>query len=146
MNNDAVITCPRTEFSSTSINYIYDYLGRLVEKNISNNSPIRYNYITNGKRTSSLVKSIDINGDIYSYKYDKLNNITHIYHNGILENRYDYDDYNELIKEDDYNHNKTIKYQYDQLGNILSKKVYELESDILVAQDIYEYNNLNWED
>ncbi len=146
MNNDAVITCPRTEFSSTSINYIYDYLGRLVEKNISNNSPIRYNYITNGKRTSSLVKSIDINGDIYSYKYDKLNNITHIYHNGILENRYDYDDYNELVKEDNYILNKRVEYTYDSLGNILFKKAYELGTDNLVAQDRYQYNNSNWQD
>ena len=87
-----------------------------------------------------------ISNDEFSYRFDKLNNITHIYHNGILENKYYYDEYNELISEDNYLTNQTVKYTYDNLGNILFKKIFELGTDNLIDQDIYEYNNLKWKD
>ncbi len=141
--DDSII---KTTLDGIEINYNYDSLGRLESSNINNNYPISYKYVTNGKRTSMLVESISNNGDKYLYKYDELNNITHIYHNNILENEYYYDDYNELIKEDNYLLNQTIKYQYDNLGNMLFKKVYELNTDNLLNQNTYEYNNINWKD
>ena len=142
LNDDDAIT--KVVLDNDEFNYNYDSLGRLASSNINNNFNTNYEYITNGKRTSLLVKSISNNNDKYSYKYDKLNNITHIYHNGNLENRYYYDDYNELIKEDNYLLNRTIRYKYDDLGNLLSKKVYELDTYNQLKQDKYEYNNTNW--
>ncbi len=133
-------------FGDLGVSYYYDNLGRLDYKSLNHVIPIFYEYLTNGRRTSLLINKIKIENDVYSYKYDKLDNITHIYYNGVLENRYYYDDYNELIKEDNYILNKTIKYTYDSLGNLLSKKVYELGTNNLVAQDSYQYNNSNWKD
>lgn len=143
-NDDDLII--KTILDDKEINYNYDSLGRLINSNINNNFNTDYKYITNGKKTSLLVKSVGNNNDIYSYKYDKLNNITHIYHNNKLENRYYYDEYNELIKENNYITNQTIKYTYDNSGNILSKKIYDLNNYNFISENKYEYNNTNWED
>ena len=93
-----------------------------------------------------LIKEIDNNNDKYSYKYDKLNNITHIYHNDCLENKYYYNKYNELIREDNYLLNETIRYKYDNLGNLLYKKICELKTYNQITEHKYEYNNSNWRD
>ena len=69
-----------------------------------------------------------INDDLYEYKYDNLYNITDIYLNKELINHYEYDNFNELIKEDNYILNKTIEYTYDTEGNILNRKEYEFLS------------------
>ncbi len=144
LNDDDAIT--KIEFNDNNINYNYDYLGRLTNSNINNNCNTNYEYVTNGKRTSLLVKSIENNGDKISYRYDKLNNITHIYNNNKLINKYFYDEYNELIKENNYLSNETIGYKYDNSGNIISKKVYELDTYNLIKQDKYEYGDIKWED
>ncbi len=133
-------------FDSNEVNYAYDNLGRIESSNIDNKIKTNYEYVTNGRRTSTLVKKFTMNDAEFSYRFDKLNNITHIYHNGILENKYYYDEYNELISEDNYLTNQTVKYTYDNLGNILFKKIFELGTDNLIDQDIYEYNNLKWKD
>ena len=105
-----------------------------------------YSYKTNGNRTSLIIDSIENNNDKYNYIYDSLGNITHIYHNDILENVYYYNEYNELIKEDNYVLNNTIRYKCDNYGNILSKKIYELNTYNQIEQNIYEYKNSLWKD
>ena len=142
LNDDDAIT--KVIMDTNEFNYNYDSLGRLTNSNINNNFNTNYEYIKNGKRTSLLLKAISNDNDKFSYKYDELNNITHIYHNENLENRYYYDDYNELIKEDNYLLNQTIRYNYDSLGNLLSKKVYKLNTYDQLKQDIYDYSNSNW--
>ena len=87
-----------------------------------------------------------INNDLYEYNYDNLYNITDIYLNNKLINHYEYDNFNELIKEDNYLLNKTIRYTYDNAGNILRKQEYEIDTYNLLHTDTYEYNNANWED
>lgn len=142
-DDDGIIT---TMLDSNEVNYTYDCLGRITNRNINTNYNTDYNYVNNGNRTSLLVKSIKNNNDSYSYKYDNLNNITHIYHNEELENKYYYDDYNELIKENNYLLNQTIRYKYDNSGNILYKKVCKLDTYDEISQNKYEYNNSNWKD
>lgn len=144
LNDDDFII--KVTIDNNEINYNYDNLGRLINSNINNNYNTNYEYITNGNRTSMLVKSISNNDDKYLYKYDKLGNITHIYHNEKLENKYYYDEYNELIKEDNYISNRTIKYIYDDLGNMLYKKECEINTDNQLNQTKYEYNNANFKD
>ncbi len=133
-------------FDNNFLNIVYDSLGRTIDININNNFNYHYEYLTNGKRTSSLIKSLNVNGDIYSYRYDELNNITHIYHNNKLEHKYYYDQYNELVKEKDYILGHTILYKYSINGNILYKKIYELKNNNLIEKIKYEYGNINWED
>ena len=132
--------------NSNNISYQYDYLGRIKNKKINDTYNTKYEYITNGNRTTTLIKSIENNQGKYSYKYDKLNNIKAIYYNDKLINKYDYDEYNQLIKENNYSTNETIRYVYDNSGNILSKNVYELNTYNLLHQDNYEYNNDSWKD
>ena len=143
-NTDDAIT--KVTFDNNNLNYTYDYLGRLTSKDINGNQKIEYTYITNGNKTSTVLNSMKINNDLYEYYYDNLYNITDIYLNKKLINHYEYDNFNELIKEDDYNLNKTIRYTYDNAGNILKKQEYELDTYNLLHTDTYEYNNINWED
>ena len=129
-----------------TVNYNYDALGRLSSRNLNDVYETKYDYVTNGNRTSLILDSIINGNDKYSYKYDALYNITHVYYNDSLINRYYYDKFNQLIKEDDYRLNKTFKYIYDSEGNILSKNTYELRTSNLLDSKEYEYNNSNWED
>ena len=144
LNDDDMIV--NMSIGNNEFNYNYDSIGRITNSNINNTYDVNYEYVTNGNRTTLLVKIIDNNGDKYKYKYDELNNITHIYHNDILENKYYYDEYNELIKEHNYITNQTIRYKYDQYGNLLYKKVNELNTYNQLSEIKYEYNNLEWVD
>ena len=143
-NTDDAIT--KVIFDNNNLNYSYDYLGRLTSKDINGNNKIEYTYITNGNKTSTVLKSMKINNDLYEYNYDNLYNITDIYLNNKLINHYEYDNFNELIKEDNYSLNKTIRYTYDNAGNILKKQEYEIDTYNLLHTDTYEYNNVNWKD
>ncbi|MBE6150540.1 MAG: DNRLRE domain-containing protein [Firmicutes bacterium] len=128
------------------INYEYDGLGRLINKNINNSFNTEYEYVSNGKRTSDLIKSIKNGDNKFSYKYDKLNNITDIYYNNNLIKKYYYDDINELIKEEDLEENKKTEYIYDNNGNILTKVISNMEDNSIISTDTYTYGNNNWED
>ncbi len=133
-------------FDEGTVNYSYDYLGRLENKNISGLCNVEYKYYSLGKKTSLLVKSMKIEEDLYEYAYDDLYNITDIYLNGELINHYEYDSLNELIQNDNYVQNITYAFTYDKEGNILSKKEYELGTSNLIRQDTFEYKNSSWED
>ena len=69
-----------------------------------------------------------------------------IYYNGEIRNHYEYDNSNQLIKDDDYERNITSIYSYDNVGNILLKQEYKLNTEELLHEDIYEYSNSNWEE
>ena len=142
-DDDAIM---KLSFHDDNIYYNYDKLGRLINYNINNQYNITYDYVTKGKKTTLLVKSLIIGDDEYRYKYDSLNNITHIYYNNILINRYLYDNYNQLISEDNYLTKLTTKYLYDNGGNILSKRIYSIETYNLINENIYEYGNQNFKD
>ena len=136
----------KTSFDSNNINYIYDELGRLKEQNINNTYKINYSYITNGNKTSFILNNFKDNHNNFTYDYDELNNITNIYQDETLIHNYTYNNHNELIKDNDYQNNKTFIYTYDNYGNILSKKEYTLNTENLIKEDTYIYNNENWQD
>ena len=121
--------------------YNYDHLGRLYNKEISGILSTNYKYSQNGKRSSFRIGELSNNGDVYKYRYDNYNNITHIYHNNVLEHQYYYDDYNQLIKEDNYVNSITIYYKYDLYGNILNSKVCKLKTYEFISQNKYQYNS-----
>ena len=87
-----------------------------------------------------------INGNEYYYTYDLFNNIENIYFNGTLVNHYEYDPHSELIKDEDYRRGVTTTYEYDSVGNLLSKKIYDHSTETLLHQDVYMYENEDWED
>lgn len=142
--NDGIIS--KIISDGSQVEYISDDLGRLVQKKINSNYITDYDYYNNGKRTSLLIKNIINNNDKYMYKYDKFGNVTHIYHNNNLEVKYYYNEYDELIREDNYLINKTIRYKYDLYGNILYKRFYEMNTYNLLEKNTYEYDNVTWKD
>jgi len=142
-NDDNII---KVEVDGNTVNYNYDYLGRLVNKNINDSLELNYTYITKGDRTSLVINTYTIGNETYKYEYDEIYNITKIYLNNELINEYEYDDINELIFEKNYLLNRKYNYVYDSEGNILVKKEYNLETNEVVSSYNYEYNNPEWED
>lgn len=128
------------------VNYIYDALGRMKEQNINDVYKTNYYYVTKGYRTSFLLDKMKNGEEELCYKYDTLNNITDIYKNNMLQNHYVYNNLSWLLEDYDYNRNKKTIYTYDTVGNILSKKEYQLDTDNLQNESIYEYNNNDWQD
>lgn len=133
-------------FDNKKINYMYDDLGRLTTISIDNSILTDIDYITKGQRTSDLISSFTNGDGKYLYKYDNIGNITHIYFNGLLKNKFYYDDYDELIREDNYFENVTIRYRYDDSGNLLYKTGYKLNTYDCIYQNKYKYDNCEWED
>lgn len=134
-------------FDGNEIHYHYDSLGRLIGKDINNQFFTTYEYVSNGNRTTNLVKLINNNGDIYEYIYDKSGNIVNIFHNGVMENKYYYDECNQLAEET-YRlngYNRRITNNGDNHGNILVKRHYRSDYS-LIDEEIFEFNNPNWED
>lgn len=143
-NDSDLIT--KTSFNDHSINYDYDPLCRVYNTNIDGLFNTYYKYLSNGKNTSALVKELILGNEKYSYKYNKLGKITHVYHDNKLEKKYYYDNYNQLTKEKNYILNEYVKYRYDNVGNILSKQIYKLDTYRFIKQEKYEYSNSHWED
>ena len=76
------------------------------------------------------------------YTYDKCGNISEIKENGALAVRYSYDGLNRLIREDNKKLGKTYLFDYDNNGNIISRRTttFTLKSDIEeCAFTAYEY-------
>ena len=143
-NQDDNIT--KLTIDGNTINYNYDYLGRLTNKNINDNLQMNYTYITKGDRTSLIINTYTIGNDTYKYEYDEVYNITKIYLNDTLINEYTYDHINELISERNNLSKRKYQYVYDTEGNIVVKKEYNLETNEILKTYNYEYNNPEWED
>ncbi len=143
-NSDEYLT--KIILDNKEIDYKYDSLGRIINRNIANSYNTKYNYLSNGNRTTDIIKSIEEDNDKYEYTYDNLYNITDIYYNNNLIKHYDYDLYNELIKEYNYDTNKVIEYEYDNSGNILKVNTTDINSNEVLETSNYEYTNANWSD
>lgn len=143
-NNDGIVL--ESNLDSTKIKYTYDELLRVTNKNINNNYEAKYEYLSIGNRTSTLVKSITNGNTKYCYKYDKLYNVTDVYLNNNLINHYEYDNYNELISDEDYVNNIRTEYTYDNEGNILKRIKKNISTNESVKIDSYEYKETSWED
>ncbi len=143
-NADGILT--QSLFENQAINYTYDGLNRIINKNINNNYSIQCDYVSYGNRTTILPKSINNNNDIFEYKYDKMDNIVEIYHNNTIQKKYNYNVYNELLEEENYDLNTKVTYTYDLFGNILSKQTINLTTSELISADSYQYSQGDWKD
>ena len=95
-----------------------------------------YEYKADGKAQSALVSkftsNFDGNTSVYDISYDNVGNITSISDSaGIVQNRYEYDDLNQLVREDNRALEKSYTYEYDDAGNILTKKIYNYTTGTL---------------
>lgn len=117
----------------------YDRLGRVIYQNIQsfsadagNGVSVYYEYPdAEGNQERILPAAMQMLGRLYSYEYDKNGNITEIKRipqegmgENIVKDTFQYDERNQLIRENSQTQNKTITYAYDQGGNLLSVKEY----------------------
>lgn len=127
--------------------YSYDTLGRTskISNKYSANARVEQNisYVVNDSNQTGRIDTVSYKknnaGSVtniipsLSYDYDANGNITHIYENNVLKIRYHYDGLNRLVREDNSDIDKTVKYAYDKYGNILSKTEYALTFNNLGA-------------
>ena len=135
------------------ISYDYDSLMRRTSTTINTTVPFttNYGYKSVGNNTSTQLASIWYsNSDAFNYTYDANGNITAITHPAGYELvHYHYDALNQLVREDNYELNKTITYTYDNGGNIRSVKEYAYTTGALgsvVKQKTYTYGDSEWKD
>ena len=92
-----------------------------------------YEYYDDGNKKTSRVKSVTFadNGsaiDTLSYEYYANGNIKTVKKGTALLSKFEYDEFNRLLREYDYTNNKVYEYKYDSVGNILSRQTYNIQS------------------
>ncbi|WP_238882331.1 DNRLRE domain-containing protein [Clostridium sp. YIM B02551] len=139
---------------SENVKYHYDTLGRNDSRTIAFGNG--KTYLTsygfkagaNGSQ-STRVESVNNNGSILNYTYDKNGNIETISQGTALLQKFYYNELSELIREDNKALNKTIAYSYDAGGNIVSKTEYPYTNGslgIATGTKVYQYGDANWKD
>lgn len=127
----------------------YDRMGRVDWQSLSMDAgnvsvSVAYEYpSTVGNKESSLPSEMHVQGETYSYKYDQNGNITEIQKiprvdstESIKKDTFQYDERNQLIRENSQSQNKTIVYAYDQGGNLKSVKEYVYTEGILPVDPV----------
>lgn len=124
----------------------FDELGRKKSRVINSALNVEYTYKSNGKKTSLIIDTIKIGGELYKYYYDDVYNVIQINKNNNIFKAFKYDSINELILEDNYELSKRIEYTYNSSGNLTSKKEYSLINNELLNEDVFAYENTDWTD
>ena len=104
-----------------------------------------------GSFTGSLLDYDDevLSTATYQYTYDDLGNITQITKGGVVQQRYEYDDLGQLVREDDRASGNTYVNSYDNAGNLLAKKRYDFTTGTLGTLRFtysYGYDDSSWGD
>ena len=122
----------------------YDSLGRVqgLYMNVNNAAlatTFEYGNST-GSSLSAQPSSIGVNGEKYFYEYDANGNITSVEFLPALNStkkpwkeNYQYDERNQLIRENSQQQNKTFVYAYDLGGNLTSVKEYPYTEGTITA-------------
>ena len=98
--------------------------------------------------TDSLLESMSNGTDSWNYTYDNAGNITAITSGG-KRISYQYDELNQLIRENNGVLNETILYTYDAGGNITSRKTYDYTEGTLQTikkNETFSYRSDGWKD
>ena len=129
--------------------YAYDGLNRLTGKTTQGNGAnlvTSYSYKNSENLagyTTTQLASENINGVIYTYEYDKVGNIKKITKAGADYRTYEYDGLGQLTIEIRHDEGVKVKNEYNHLGNIRFRKVYDWTptSETLVLQYTYNYSS-----
>ncbi|MBQ8387629.1 MAG: hypothetical protein IJX46_01725 [Clostridia bacterium] len=145
----------------------YDNLGMTTQKTYDYvvgstgvfNAKITYQYWESYSMRTPLVSQYKIergtsdttlSSTTYNYTYDSNGNITQITDaNGVIQNRYTYDELGQLIREDNRALGQTYVWEYDNAGNrtIMEYGEFSLsDSYEFWGYYEYEYSNSNWGD
>ena len=139
--------------------YTYDTLGRVTQTRLytgGTNQSYRteYGYLPGAgpKDTTTLVNHVKRGNVSYDYTYDAAGNILTVTENGELKISYQYDELNQLVREDNTYLGETKTYTYDLAGNLLQKKEYTgaqhgVETLGTPTETIsYSYPSTGWKD
>ena len=147
LKNDLLLKATKKRAGATygDFTYTYDDLNRLSSKKLTVlNKPLNQTYA---------YKTYTMNGNTYEtnllskitytknntadktvdLSYDTKYNISEIKENSVSKNKYTYDTYNRLIREDNKDLNKSIVYTYDDNGNLLTRQKYAYTTGALAA-------------
>lgn len=107
----------------------YDTYGRVnkVSWNTENPISIAYTYRTQDTRIGVLPRSMKFGSRTMSYTYDANGNITSVKdvnQSETITDSYQYDERNQLVRENSQTQKKTILYDYDLGGNLVTVKEY----------------------
>lgn len=131
--------------------YDYDNLGRPIKIRLYDYSKDKYlnestyEYFSPAEgKTSDLISRYKSKDIIYEFEYDDSRNITKILENGVEKVSYEYDDFNQLIRENNKDANITTLYTYDTNGNLKEKREFSYTianvSDIIEKGKTYSYS------
>ena len=120
----------------------YDKLGRINKQYWSTEKSAEciyeYDDSADGINCNGLVKTIR-NGELLtSYNYDENGNIIRMerrngsQEDAVVTDTYEYDELNQLVRENSQTQNKTIVYRYDLGGNLLEMKEYAYTTESVV--------------
>ncbi len=140
-----LISDDKYEFSQIDKN-VYSEEVSCNDKNIISNSYIISDENDIGESTQQIVGMHSELGDEFTYEYDKSGNIVEVYKYNCLERSFEYNIYDELICEYDYNRNEKRQYNYNKRGNVISSTITMLSDMSTRTIHNYEYNNINWRD
>ncbi len=96
-------------------NYRYNKAGFLIEKTNARGQKIHYKYDQNGRLISKQTPQ-----ETWNYQYDSTGNLIQV-NNGKLTIRHTYNNLGQLIKTEYLEWNKTISYQHDHFGRIVTR-------------------------
>ena len=110
----------------------YDKYGRAsgITLSTKKNFGVRFTYPSaSGNQERALPSSMTAGQRTLNYKYDQNGNITSIQDNpgsggAVKTDTFQYDERNQLIRENSQTQNKTFVYEYDEGGNLVSVKEY----------------------
>ena len=145
-----------------NITYSYDLLGKTIDEKYKfevEGEDYDYGYTRTysyfapaANRTSLRISSVtndytdlSITDEKFSYTYDDVGNITHIYINGSLKYSYEYDNLGQLTRENNTDTIRTYVYTYDNAGNIKSKKIYGYTTATTVSTTLYDTINYTYD-
>ena len=132
------------------LNYQYDPLKRLSEKSIAGqrvtfNQKYSYKNLSSSEATMQISSLQWYKGTTealsYSYLYDAIGNITHVYKDNSLIARYTYDEQSQLLTEILYDSDIWYEYTYDTYGNIRSVNKYQYSTNTLLDTEMYSYTD-----
>ena len=130
-----------------TVNNIYDNYKRIKNKQISiGNNQILKTYGYTKTRLNNI--TYFMNGTVkhdYNIEFDGESRITKETDNMVgYENTYIYNDYGELVRENNAKNNKTILYSYNDIGNIIKVQEYNYttgEVGSLTKENTYTYDS-----
>lgn len=141
---------------SVNISLITGNSKYVTEKN--GNEELQQNILVNDENILSANWNIDEygtrnisyqDGKVLDYSYDMNANLALVQENAEVRSSYEYDDFNQLIRENNAAAGITYIYDYDNYGNIISVTQYDFTEDALgeaVGQFLFGYTESSWND